>query len=408
VKFNTFVNDSSSLYSGADPDVHQYELYWNEDSGDFIVSASMQCDQSGCHTHTLAQPQHVLASFWLQQGGIQGWSNSLGGQLFIDLSSGVSPSSGVNVVYRTQDLVYPAEMQGLVTLKCVRDCPTKSSLDAYFVPNSSSSSPFTTGTANNWNPTPAGSVVNYTLDATNVMLVDAASQSVVFTDAEALAARPQYQYGVTSGRLVKATDLAALDCGAPNAGNYCDYKADALDVYYQWQTGSGNWNQFAAVKDAQGNFVQFDAPLQVSFTVPSDTVRYHEYAGQTLVLQYGGFGDLWGIPGQCVSRLTNEPVSCDNQGDNTRYVPAFVIPYDTVLGKVTSGNTTYLVKWLEREIRFAVKDAGVCANLAAPTDIVLPTAAELKDPSNSSSDIYLGIRPEVTDPVRVIQGEVKY
>jgi hypothetical protein len=68
-------------------------------------------------------------------------------------------------------------------------------------------------------------------------------------------------------------------------------------------------------------------------------------------LQYGGFGELSGIPGHCVSQLTNEAVSCDTQ--NARYVPAFIIPAGD---QVTNGSTTYLVKWLEREIRFAAKD----------------------------------------------------
>ncbi|HKX44176.1 MAG TPA: hypothetical protein VJO99_23660 [Burkholderiaceae bacterium] len=44
------------------------------------------------------------------------------------------------------------------------------------------------------------------------------------------------------------------------------------------------------------------------------------------MLQYGGFGELWGIPGTCVSRLTNEKVSCETL--DSRYVPAFVIPFD--------------------------------------------------------------------------------
>ena len=36
-----------------------------------------------------------------------------------------------------------------------------------------------------------------------------------------------------------------------------------------------------------------------------------------------GFGELWGIPGECVSRITNEHVSCETQ--DSRYVPAFVV-----------------------------------------------------------------------------------
>jgi hypothetical protein len=46
--------------------------------------------------------------------------------------------------------------------------------------------------------------------------------------------------------------------------------------------------------------------------------------------------------------------------------------------------------------------------LTAPANVSLPAAAQLKDPTNSSSDIYLGTKPTVTGVPRVIHGEVKY
>ena len=101
------------------------------------------------------------------------------------------------------------------------------------------------------------------------------------------------------------------------------------------------------------------------------------------MLQYGGFGDLWGIPGICVSPQTNEEVACD--GGEARYVPSFVIPDDVDQRPSSPPNgTTYLVKWLEREIRFARKNLAVCdgAGLTVPTGMTLPTAADLKNPSD--------------------------
>jgi hypothetical protein len=141
--------------------------------------------------------------------------------------------------------------------------------------------------------------------------------------------------------------------------------------------------------------------------VPS-SAAYGSYAGQSLVLQYGGFGELFGLPGFCVSRTTNEQVSCEVQG--SRYVAAFAIPFDGTLGRVVSGSNTYLVKWLEREIRFASKDSSVCAaaGLNLPAGVMLPSAADLKNPADPSSDIYIGVKPVVNAPPRVIQGEVKF
>jgi len=228
--------------------------------------------------------------------------------------------------------------------------------------------------------------------------------TLTFTNRDALQSRPQYQWGVRTGKLFTA--LASVQCSG-DASHYCDNKVDELETYYQWETGPNQWNQFAAVKDAQGAIVAFDAPLQVTYGVPTGA-QYGAYAGKSIVLQYGGFGELWGIPGTCVSRLTNEKVSCETP--DSRYVPAFVIPFDEVLGRVNNGATPLLAKWLDREIRFAKKDVAVCsaAGLTVPSGLTLPSASDLKDPSDSSSAIFIGTKPVVTDAPRVIHGDVKF
>ena len=151
-------------------------------------------------------------------------------------------------------------------------------------------------------------------------------------------------------------------------------------------------------------------PSEMQLKLPLSAVRSDvtQYAGKSIVLQYGGFGELWGIPGQCVSRLTNEHVSCETQ--DSRYVPAFAIPFDEVLGRVSDGGTTYLAKWLDREIRFARKDTSVCsaAGVSLPSALALPDASDLKNPSDPASPIYIGDKPVVTEAPRVIDGDVKY
>jgi hypothetical protein len=266
------------------------------------------------------------------------------------------------------------------------------------------SSPYADGTFNNWNSTASAAVISYSTDATTALLKDAGGNAVTFTDAQAMQSHPQYAHGVRSGRLF--TSLAAAEC-ATNSGTYCEFKVNDADVYYQWETGANPYSQFAAVKDASGEFVAFDAPMQVTFTVPGGAA-FGPYAGQSLVLQYNGFGDLWGIPGHCVSRATNEVVAmCD---EDSRYVPAFVIPLDTTVGRVTTSTGAYLVKWLDREIRFARKDPSVCtaAGLALPSAMTLPTAADLKNPSDPNSDAYIGVKPSVTEAPRVIHGDVMF
>jgi len=405
IKLTTFVGmEADSFFPGAAPNT-QYELYWDEGAGFFRVTAQVSCGPGGCTTQALTPAQTVAASFWSMRGGIQGWSQALGGEVFVDLQNVASPvdSNAVEVTYRSQDIVYPPEMPA--TLYCLRDCATAASMDAFFAPGSIETSPFAAGTANNFQPTAAGSVVTYASDAANALLRDGANQPVVLgIDAETLAQYPMFRPGVRSGKLF--VDLGDAEC-ALGSGTYCEWKVNSIDVYYQWETGAESFNQFAAVKDQNDDFVTFEAPLQVNFNVPSGAA-YGQYASQNIVLQYGGYGDLWGIPGVCVSHLTNQEVSCDTE--NARFVPSFIIPYDPVEGVASVGSQTYLVKWLEREIRLARKDVAVCdgAGLSVPVNMTLPTAQDLQDPSDSSSSIYIGVRPTVTGEPRVVHGEVKY
>lgn len=402
IRLNTWVGQNASeFFTGATANA-QYELYWDNAAGNFKVTGQMNCGENGCQTQSLSPEPVVSVSFFASQGGLQGWSQSLGGEVFVRLAGVSSPVDSTTVVvnYRVQDLVYPNDMPA--TLYCVNNCPTAATMSAYFADGSTAQSPFTDATYNNFNQTSASNVVTYASDANGAVLKDNTAAAVTFVNAAALQSRPQYQHGIRTGRLF--TSLAAAECSA-GSGTYCDYKVNDADVYYQWETGANQWNQFAAVKDASNNVVAFEAPLQVNYVVPSGA-QYGDYAGKTIVLQYGGFGDLWGIPGSCVSRLTNQPMSCDNQ--DARYVPEFVIPMSETTGVVTSGNTSYLVKWLDREIRFARKSLATCGSLAAPTNVTLPTAAGLQDPSDANSTAYIGTKPTVTGAPRVIHGDVKY
>jgi hypothetical protein len=407
IKFNTFVGqEASGFFPGAQANA-QYELYWDEAAGNFKVTAMMVCGPNGCSTQPLETEQSVAASFWQARGGVQGWSQTLGGEVFVDLHavSGAPDSSAVPVVYRSQDVVYPSDLPA--SLHCVRDCPTVASMAGYFVPGGQGTqSPYAPGTANNFQATPVGLVVNYSSDAANAVLLDGSAQPVVLgLDREAMQQFPQYSNGLRTGKLF--ANLSDAEC-ATGSGTYCEWKVNNLEVYYQWETGPNNWNQFAAVKDANGAFVNLEPPLQVSFNVPQGAA-YGEYAGQSILLQYGGYGDLWGIPGVCVSRFTNLEVPCENN-EEARYVPSFVIPQDLEVGRVTEGGNSYLVKWLDREIRFARKNLSVCnaAGLVVPSSMTLPTANDLRNPSDPASSVYVGTRPTVTAPARVVHGEVKY
>lgn len=396
VRFSVFVNDGASEFFAQAQDFTQYEAYWDNTAGVIKIIGMFACGGNGCQTQNFDTELEGNISYFATRGGVRGHSQSLGGEVFVDLAGmgDTLDSSSITVVFRTQDMVYPSDMPA--SLYCLNDCPTAESIGAFI--NQSQNSPMTL--AGNWAPTAAGNVVSYT--TSDGLLTDASAAAVTMTDSGVLEMFPHYHHGIRSGRLF--TELAATEC-EPSSATYCDHKVFNLDTYYVWETGPNAWNQFAAVKDADGNFVEFDAPQQYSYTVPQGA-RYGEFAGQNIVLEYGGFGNLWGIPGHCVSALTNEAVSCET--GNARYVPAFAIPGGAV---VTRNGQNYLVKWLEREIRFAPQNVAACAALTVPgaNDVTLPTADGFNDPSDASdAEHYIGTKPEIDAAPRVIHGDVMY
>jgi len=398
----TFWASAASAPTGLSPYTPNatYEMYWDNTNSNFVITGMQTCGSSGCQMASLTPVAVTSNAYWSTNYplGISGWSQSLGGQLSIATPS-LSAASVVS--YRTQDIVYPSQYAAIGNLNCIEDCPTASGIAALL---GGAATPFG-ATANNSAPTAAGSLVTYTLDATSGNLIDGASQPVV-TASTSLTG--QFQGGIRSGMLFPTSQAATVDAAdGLTDSTYHAMSVDSLSVYYVWETGPNAWNQFSAVKDASGTYVQFDAPLSVNYTVPAGAA-YGAYAGKAIVLQYGGFGDLWGIPGSCVDPKTNAAVDCSTP--NARYVPEFVIPFSQSTGVATSGSTNYLVKWLEREIRLAQKATSVCTadGLVLPSGVTLPTSAGLKDPSLSSSDVYIGTKPVVTDAPHVIQGVVQY
>lgn len=398
VKISAWFNDLFDVLGG-EHRPGQLELAWNGTA--FAVVGTMACDNNGCVSRDVDNVDPLPVSTFNQQGGLRGWSQALGGEVFIPVGPGVVSLDGTAaVLLRAQSLVYPTDMAALGTLECLSNCPTPDSLQAFL--SQQSNTPFGS-TAFNWMPsstTVSYSLVNGTLTA----------GATPITVTSGLDAQPEYRNGLRSGRLFRSTDRGSLACGE---GQLCDSRVEELADYYVWETGPNAWNQFAGLKDGSNEFVTFDPPLNVDYTVPTGNA-YGRYAGSTLVLQYGGFGQLWGIPGHCVDARSNQPVDCGN-GDqrNTRYVPAFSIPFEqTAAGRVHDGGTAYLVKWLDREQRFA-RTPGQCSTLDLPTSFTLPDDSGRRNTSLPQADgrpYQIGARPalaEGTTP-RVIHGEVKY
>lgn len=388
----------------------QYELYWSTADGKFMISGKQGTSYNMEPYATpvpLDNAQMVAANSW----GIFGWSQMMGGQFGIkgpEFALLTTTPLVIKVMTQTQDVVYPSQYAAITGgLKCINDCPTAALIAA---------SNGGTGTAysnQGWSPVAETAFVSYTLNGTTGNLVDAASGAVVSTATTGTNAN-----GVRSGRLVTPADATAMIaaktaanmCGGSPCTSFNQGDVDFLPVgssYYVWETGGQSWNQLAILMNG-ATPVTFDAPLQVNFVVPTGA-KYGSYQGATISLQYGGFGDLWGIPNECVDVTTN--LACDftqapsYQQLNFRWTSKFSIPFDATTGVVTAGATTYYVKPLDKEIRLAKVDCAVAVGLSAPASgsVTLPLATSWTDPTAT-----VGTKPTVTDAPQVIHGVKQY
>jgi hypothetical protein len=209
------------------------------------------------------------------------------------------------------------------------------------------------------------------------------------------------QYGINTGRLFDVP-LTSQNCGgwAP-AGTVCEPANPT--TYYNWVTGPNQWQQSLWLSTG-GSAVAFDPPKNVPYTVPAGAA-YGSFAGKTILLQFNGFGNLYGIPGSCVDPVNNAAVSC--AVPNARYVPEFSLP-DGATMTLPNPSTPLLVKALNAEVRLANLGSSAstpCASMTLTT--VAPPTGGTHDPSSSADAYYIGAKPAVTAAPKVIDGVVQ-
>jgi len=391
----------------------QYEIYWDNTATQFKVSGKQNSSTNNMEPIALTPIENadmIAATPW----GLNGWSQMLGGQFGIKGSDFASLSSSTPVLTQIQDIVYPSQYAIIGNLSCINDCPTADLING-------------TGSAyanQGWSPVASANFVSYTLNGTTGNLTDPATAAVLSTATTGVNAN-----GVRTGRMVtdadKTTLISRKNIACSNCDSFNQGDVDLLDVgssYYVWETGSQAWNQLAILMDG-ATPVAFEAPLQLSFVVPTGA-KYGSYQGATISVQYGGFGDLWGIPNECIDIATN--AVCSFTGAVTpqnqqRWTSLFAIPFDAITGYVTASvaqsgvaeGTRYLVKPLDMEIRLANitndpnNNACTNASLSAPAVNVgaLPAANGFQDPQPRS-----GVRPVFATPPapHVIQGIRQY
>jgi hypothetical protein len=210
------------------------------------------------------------------------------------------------------------------------------------------------------------------------------------------------------------------------AKRLCDnafWEGTGPEIWYELSFGASQWDRKRYVIDqSTTDYVNFARPTTLYYDVPPDATLFGEDADKSVRLEFGGFGELWGIPGQVINVKTGESLGEFFSGtwsDDYRYVNRFMIePYNGVDPVLTQkgSDTTYNVKALGGEQWLALKTAAkgtlsytkTADNLPAWTNIINvgPTNEDGSDNVNS-----IGAQPAVADLINsgepsVIHGEL--
>jgi hypothetical protein len=392
-----------------------WQMHWDNTNGQFVVTGTQTCSPGApCSLTSLTTPATVNNGAFNDMP-ISGWSDSFGGNFNIPPKVPTGDhASGDAVYYFSQSLVIPGAAGAPMNLYCLSNCPNATSVNtANQYLSGAASSPFGGTTANQWFSAPSSAnTVSYTYDTGGLKN---AGTAMIITNAAYFAAS-QFQYGIQTGRLFTSAFQTA-DCpswvttGNPTA--VCE-PGDPPE-YYTWSTGTDQWNQTMWLTHTNGandgTVVTFDPPQNIQFTpTSSNSTADSTWQGKTIQLQFNGFGNVNGIPGYCVDPVNNAEVNC---GPNTRYVPAFSLNDGATM---TLGSTPLIIKALDAELR--LNDLGqVGVNSEADAACGSMSFSSLTPPSGGVHDMsdatpgntwFIGNKPTVTDPPKVIDGVVQY
>lgn len=377
-----------------------YRVKWN---GTSIVKFAKQNQTTFMWENLGAETAISVAG--MNFGDLNLYSQALGGQVRVKLSNctfggGLTtcdpPAGTTPVIYFTEDIVYPGDTVA-ASLKCYDNCPKYTALSGGISPSDPSYAP-------DFTPTAAGHSYTFSSAATDMILKDTGNPLTMSG-----AGTGQYQWGFISGPLfdptanttiggVTKTNTAWLACDWDTTKT-CGWKAwSMLPVFYTWETGPKDWNQFTSLKDGGGTALKFDPPVSVAYVHAQTNAAKpdYKYNGTKFYLEYSGFGNLWGVPGKCVSKDTNADVSC---GPDTRWIAEFTIPDGSEMTNVSAPATKYLAKALEKEQRMTkLADTSACTTAGLTlTSYTLPSSADYVDPG-------IGTEPAVTNAPAVIGG----
>ena len=377
----TSVTDNPNLIGA-----NAWQGHWSTADGTFVITGQQSCGGTNGCVVTPVSPVGRINPTVLTNTFISGWSESLGGNVTI-ASTGQVHTAADPLTFYTQNVVVPGSSGAPTDLYCMSNCLTATSMGAF----TGSNSPFDSGTSMQWGFGP--NVVHYTYDAGGLK---EGTTAMVDTN-PAHFSGGMYGGGFSTGRLVSSAPGTCTPPwgGQPGVTYYCEPQDPA--VYYSWSTGTQPWNQTAWLTPTGGGAaLSFDPPRMIGYTVTAADDPSGVWVNRQIQLQFNGFGDLFGVPGDCVNPVDNSPATCDQP--NVRYVPRFALADGATMTLPGSGggsSTPLIVKALNAELRLSNVAASNCSAMTLSPQTV-PGASGLHDPGNAADAYAIGTKPTLT------------
>jgi hypothetical protein len=193
-----------------------------------------------------------------------------------------------------------------------------------------------------------------------------------------------WSWGLNSGPMISST-VATDNSITTRAHLYAKIEDNSVTEFYVWETGLEHWQQQMVLIDSSDNVVSFDKPVTIKYThaTANDRNGNSSQNGKVFLLEYGGKGQLWGLPFE--------------EGDNNRWGPVINIKDGVILGSTSQ----YIIKANNVEQRMQVAATSNCANLplTAPSQAV---------PTGITGDVFdIGSMPDISEQApSVVDGEV--
>lgn len=306
--------------------------------------------------------------------GYNFWINSLSAS--INIPSDATLSDNLELYFHSEELV-SGKVSSDLTLKCFSRCPK---MQATY-DSSSDNWGYKSYPSNKqeWDMRVSdGALATYTFKASDKNLYEGSTAYQIPSGQDAW---------IDSGVLVTDTQL-----GSNSSANISPWELESkLDEFYRFRSSSNSWGQYYAAKDANGQIAVFDRPLEFTYTHSLendyDGKTGHSAYNQKFRIEYGGFGELWGIP-------------WEKKDGAEREKPLFSMKTGTKL--THSDGSVYTVKALEGGQKPVEVDMSQCdsAGLSLADIPKLPDASLVQTVDNGEPPA------DADSPIRVIEGEV--